>query len=140
VATPPALACLNEPNRFPGNFSTLRDIRVGMALGILAIGATVVAAWTAHVAMRQGATLREPKARAGQGPRRRSDMTGTGVFIIANADTVVSRPNSTLIAEFYPDVEVRGDLGEHDTLLSIEKARRLLGYRPTYGWRETAIP
>jgi hypothetical protein len=70
VATPPALACLNEPNRFPGNFSTFRDIHVGMALGILAIGATVVAAWTAHVAMRQGSTLREPKARAGQGPRR----------------------------------------------------------------------
>jgi hypothetical protein len=47
----------------------------------------------------------------------------------------MSRPNSTLIAEFYPDVEVRGDLGEHDTLLSIEKARRLLGCRPAYSWR-----
>jgi hypothetical protein len=23
---------------------------------------------------------------------------------------------------------------EHDTLISIEKARRLLGYRPVYGW------
>jgi hypothetical protein len=31
---------------------------------------------------------------------------------------------------------VRGELGEHDTLLSIEKARRLLGYRPAYGWRD----
>jgi nucleoside-diphosphate-sugar epimerase len=69
-----------------------------------------------------------------------SDLTSTEVFIIANADTVMSRLNSTLIAEFYPDVEVRGDLGEHDTLLSIEKARRLLGYRPAYGWRETATP
>jgi nucleoside-diphosphate-sugar epimerase len=67
-----------------------------------------------------------------------SNLTGTEVFIIANADTVMSRPNSTLIAEFYPDVEVRGDLREHDTLLSIEKARRLLGYRPAYGWRQTA--
>jgi nucleoside-diphosphate-sugar epimerase len=65
-----------------------------------------------------------------------SDLTGTDVFIIANADTVMSRPNAALIAEFYPDVEVRGDLGEHDTLLSIEKARRLLGYRPTYSWRD----
>jgi nucleoside-diphosphate-sugar epimerase len=64
-----------------------------------------------------------------------SKMTGTEVFIIANADTVTSRPNPALIAEFYPDVEVRGDLGEHDTLLSIAKARRLLGYRPAYGWR-----
>ena len=64
-----------------------------------------------------------------------SDLTGTEVFIIANADTVMSRPNAALIEEFYPDVEVRGDLGEHDTLLSIEKARRLLGYQPAYGWR-----
>ena len=65
-----------------------------------------------------------------------SDLTGTEVFIIANADTVMSRPNAALIEEFYPDVEVRGGLGEHDTLLSIEKARRLLGYRPAYGWRD----
>jgi hypothetical protein len=54
----------------------------------------------------------------------------------ANADTVMSRANAALIAEFYADVEVRGDLGEHDTLLSIEKAKRLLGYRPAYGWRD----
>jgi UDP-glucose 4-epimerase len=32
------------------------------------------------------------------------------------------RPNAELSKEFYSDVEVRGDLGEHDTLLSIEKA------------------
>jgi nucleoside-diphosphate-sugar epimerase len=64
-----------------------------------------------------------------------SDLTGTEVFIIANADTVMSRPNADLVREFFPDVEVRGDLGEHDTLLSIEKARRLLGYEPAYSWR-----
>jgi nucleoside-diphosphate-sugar epimerase len=64
-----------------------------------------------------------------------SELTGTEVFIIANADTVTSRPNAALVKEFYPDVEVRGDLGEHDTLLSIDKARRMLGYQPAYGWR-----
>ena len=65
-----------------------------------------------------------------------SDLTGTEIFVIANADTVMSRPNAALVREFYPDVEVRGDLGEHKTLLSIEKARRLLGYQPAYGWRD----
>jgi nucleoside-diphosphate-sugar epimerase len=65
-----------------------------------------------------------------------SDLTGTEIFVIANADTVTSRPNAALVNEFYPDVEVRGDLGEHKTLLSIEKARRLLGYQPAYGWRD----
>jgi UDP-glucose 4-epimerase len=48
----------------------------------------------------------------------------------------MSRPNAALVKEFYTDVEVRGDLGEHDTLLSIEKARRLLGYQPAYCWRD----
>jgi nucleoside-diphosphate-sugar epimerase len=69
-----------------------------------------------------------------------SDLTGTEIFIIANADTVISRPNPALIAEFYPDVEVRGDLGENDTLLSIDKARRLLGYQPAYSWRNAGTP
>jgi nucleoside-diphosphate-sugar epimerase len=66
-----------------------------------------------------------------------SDLTGTEVFIIANADTVMSRPNAALVKEFYPDVEMRGDLREHDTLLSIDKARRLLGYQPAHSWRDT---
>jgi len=30
----------------------------------------------------------------------------------------------------------RGDLGEHDTLLSIEKDQTAARYRPAYGWRE----
>ncbi len=65
-----------------------------------------------------------------------SDLTGTEVFIVANADTCMTRPTAELIAEFYPGVEVRGDVGEHDTLLSIEKAKRLLGYQPAHSWRD----
>jgi hypothetical protein len=34
---------------------------------------------------------------------------------------------------------VRGDLGDHDTLLSIEKATRLLGYQPAYSWRDAGM-
>jgi UDP-glucose 4-epimerase len=36
----------------------------------------------------------------------------------------------------FPDVPVRGEIGEHDTLLSIDKARRVLGYEPTHSWRD----
>src|SRR6478752_623202 len=57
-------------------------------------------------------------------------------FIIAAADTVMSRPNAELIAEVFPDVPVKGEIGEHDTLLSIHRARRLLGYAPRYSWRD----
>ena len=59
------------------------------------------------------------------------------VFIIANADTVMSRPNDELVRMAFPDVPIRRPLGEHDTLLSIEKARRVLGYAPAHGWRTT---
>ena len=68
-----------------------------------------------------------------------SDLTGCEIFVIANADTVMERPNAELLAECFPGVEVRGRPGPHDTLLSIDKARRLLGYEPRYGWRSEVV-
>ena len=57
-------------------------------------------------------------------------------FIIASPDTVMSRTNADLVAEVFPGVPVRGDLGEHDTLLSIDQARRVLGFQPRHTWRD----
>jgi nucleoside-diphosphate-sugar epimerase len=65
------------------------------------------------------------------------DARGCEIFVIANADTVMSRPNSQLLAEVFPDVERRDSSGDHDTLLSIDKARRLLGYEPAHSWRDS---
>jgi nucleoside-diphosphate-sugar epimerase len=61
---------------------------------------------------------------------------GFDTFIIAAADTVMTRPNAELVAEVFPAVETRGELGENTTLLSIDKARRLLGYDPQHSWRD----
>ncbi|BBH69495.1 UDP-glucose 4-epimerase [Actinoplanes sp. OR16] len=63
------------------------------------------------------------------------DRPGCEIFVIANADTVMSRRTADLAAEYFPDVPVTRELGEHETLLSIEKARRLLGYEPAFSWR-----
>jgi UDP-glucose 4-epimerase len=60
---------------------------------------------------------------------------GFETYIIAAADTVMSRPNAELVAEVFPGVETR-EFGEHDTLLSIDKARRVLGYAPQHSWRD----
>ena len=60
---------------------------------------------------------------------------GFEAFIIANADTVMSRSSASLAAEVFPDVPVAKELGEHETLLSIDKAKRLLGYAPEHSWR-----
>ncbi|MGK5740326.1 NAD-dependent epimerase/dehydratase family protein [Micromonospora sp. URMC 103] len=64
------------------------------------------------------------------------DRPGADVFVIANADTVMTRSSASLMAEVYPDVEIRKELGEHETLLSIDKARRVLGYEPRHSWRD----
>lgn len=82
-------------------------------------------------------------ARDGAQAVRRSiqaDFTGFEAFIIANADTVMSRSNMSLLAEVFPDVPAKGHLTTNGTLLSIEKAKRMLGYSPQYSWRnEVAV-
>jgi nucleoside-diphosphate-sugar epimerase len=61
---------------------------------------------------------------------------GAEVFVIANADTVMSRSSTDLVAGVFSGVEVRKELGEHETLLGIDKARRVLGYEPQHSWRD----
>jgi nucleoside-diphosphate-sugar epimerase len=61
---------------------------------------------------------------------------GFETFIIAAADTVMSRSSKDLAAEVFPGVPLNRDVGEHETLLSIDKARRLLGYSPEHTWRD----
>jgi hypothetical protein len=65
-----------------------------------------------------------------------TDVQGAEVFIIAAADTVMDRPSRRLMAEVYPEVPLRGDIGEYETLLSIQKANRLLNYEPQHSWRD----
>jgi nucleoside-diphosphate-sugar epimerase len=73
-----------------------------------------------------------------QAVRRALEHRGTGreIFVIANADTVMSRSSASLMAEVFPGVEIRKELGEHETLLSIDRARQVLGYEPEHSWRD----
>jgi nucleoside-diphosphate-sugar epimerase len=65
-----------------------------------------------------------------------ADIPGAESFIIAAADTVMRRPSRELMAEVFPDVPVAEGVTGTDTLLGIDKARRLLGYSPGFTWRE----
>ena len=65
----------------------------------------------------------------------RADIRGAEAFIIAAADTVMQRSSRELMAEQFPHVPLPAGLGEHETLLAIGNARRLLGYEPTFTWR-----
>ena len=73
-----------------------------------------------------------------QAVRRALEVAHPGfeAFIIAAADTVSSRANAELVSAVFPDVAFTPTAGDHDTLLSIDKARRLLGYDPQFSWRE----
>ena len=61
---------------------------------------------------------------------------GFEAFIIAAADTVMGRSSAGLAAEVFPGVKLVKDVGEHETLLSIDKARRMLGFAPEHSWRD----
>ena len=41
------------------------------------------------------------------------------------------------MARCFPRVKVRDGIAEFETLLSIDKARRMLGYAPRHTWRGT---
>lgn len=57
-------------------------------------------------------------------------------FIIAAADTVMDRASDGLAREVFPGVDLTRAVGEYETLLSIDKARRVLGYDPQHSWRQ----
>jgi len=67
-------------------------------------------------------------------------IPGADVFIIAAADTVMNRPSRDLLAEVFPGVPLRKPVTDFETLLSIDKARQLLGYAPQYSWRDHINP
>jgi nucleoside-diphosphate-sugar epimerase len=64
-----------------------------------------------------------------------ADVRGADAFVIAAADTVMRQPSRELMAQVFPTVPVRAGVAGNDTLLGIDKARRLLGYAPTFSWR-----
>jgi nucleoside-diphosphate-sugar epimerase len=61
---------------------------------------------------------------------------GAEHFIVAAADTVMNRPSRELMAEVFPSVPYQPTAGDFDTLLSTQRARKLLGYEPQWSWRD----
>ncbi|MGI8403985.1 MAG: NAD-dependent epimerase/dehydratase family protein [Thermomicrobiales bacterium] len=65
-----------------------------------------------------------------------ADLTGSHNLIIAAADTVMTRPSAGLMSEVFPAVKLTRDVGEFETLLAIDGARRTIGYAPQHSWRD----
>lgn len=65
-----------------------------------------------------------------------TEVTGAEICIVAAADTVMTRPSAELMAEVFPDVPLRRPVEGRETLLAIDKARRLIGYEPEHRWAD----
>ncbi len=63
------------------------------------------------------------------------DLKGSENFIIAAPDTIMSRSNRELIDAVFPGVPIDEGMGDHETMISIGKAEKLLSWKPEYSWR-----
>ena len=66
------------------------------------------------------------------------DGLGFQIFNAANDDSSADLPTRELLKRFYPDVPVKGELGEYETLFSNRKIREVLGFREKHNWRKYA--
>jgi nucleoside-diphosphate-sugar epimerase len=67
-----------------------------------------------------------------------AEVRGAEVAIVAAADTCMRRTSAALMAEVYPDVELRRPVDGRETLLAIDRAREVLGYEPAFSWLDPA--
>jgi nucleoside-diphosphate-sugar epimerase len=67
-----------------------------------------------------------------------TDGLGFRVFNIANNDVSSDLPTRELLRRYYPDVPVRLELGEHETLLSNRRAKADLGFQPAHTWMDAS--
>jgi nucleoside-diphosphate-sugar epimerase len=69
----------------------------------------------------------------------KADLSGADTAIVAAADTCMLRTSAELMAEVYPTVSLARPLNGRETLLSIERARQLLGYSPAFSWTSAGV-
>ncbi len=63
-------------------------------------------------------------------------IAGAEVMTIAAPDTIMRQPNAELVAAAFPGCVLKPGTGPHETLISIDKARQLIGYDPQWTWRK----
>jgi nucleoside-diphosphate-sugar epimerase len=65
-----------------------------------------------------------------------SDVPGASIFIVAAADTVMNQPSADLMRQVYPDVPLRRPVPGRETLLAIDRAHGVIGYKPKHTWMD----
>lgn len=65
-----------------------------------------------------------------------ADVRGHEAMFVAAADSFMEIPSPELVREFHPTAIIRDGFAGNASLLSGEKAARVLGFRPRHSWRE----
>jgi|TARA_B110000495_G_scaffold96170_1_gene83195 UDP-glucose 4-epimerase len=64
------------------------------------------------------------------------DFGGHEAFFINSEDTSADEPTEELIKKVYPEAEIRSPMPGNTSAISVEKAKRLLGWQPKATWRD----
>ena len=64
-----------------------------------------------------------------------SKLKGADNFIIVADDTVMNEDNKSLLDKVFPNINIKKDIGKNKTLLSNDKAKKILGFQPNYSWK-----
>jgi UDP-glucose 4-epimerase len=64
-----------------------------------------------------------------------ADISGCEVVNVGAADTLSELPTLELLRRYHPTTEIRSEIEGTASAWSIEKAHRLLGFKPRYSWR-----
>ena len=64
-----------------------------------------------------------------------SKLTGAHVFGIANSNSLMRMGNDELLDTVFPGTKRKRPLKPNESLISIEKAQRMLGYKPAFDWK-----
>ncbi len=62
------------------------------------------------------------------------DGLGFQVFNVSNDNNSVPQPNSQLLAQFFPNVQLKRKVSETEALFSSKKAREMLGFAPKHNY------
>ena len=65
-----------------------------------------------------------------------AEFTGAEAMSIFAADTSWNKPNDELVREFFPGSALKAGTGPYDSLVSNDRAKRLIGYTPKHSWRD----
>ena len=64
-----------------------------------------------------------------------ANLKGAHVFGIANSNSLMRKSNDELLDAVWPGAKRKRPLKPNESLISIEKAQRMLGYKPEFDWK-----